>query len=158
VPLRGLWSVIVIVTIILMAVIFGLAGWWEKIFRWVNLLDIRINMAGYLFLGLALFAMWLVANLFFDRQQYIEFTPGQVKVCTEIGGGEKTYDTTGITVEKKRSDLFRHWILGLGSGDMTVNTSGAAVHHIELPNVLFINSKVKQVEDMLREKAMVRGR
>lgn len=158
VPLRGLWSVVVIVTIFLLAIIFALAGWWDRIFQWINLLDIRINMAGYLFLALALFAMWLVAMYFFDRQQYIEFTPGQVKVCTEIGGGEKTYDTTGMTVEKKRSDLFRHWILGLGSGDMTVNTAGAAVHHIELPNVLFINSKVKLVEDMLREKAMVRGR
>ena len=85
------------------------------------------------------------------------FTPGQFKVCTEIGGGEKVYDTTGMTIEKQRSDLFRHWILGLGSGDLIVNTSGAQAHHFDLPNVLFIGRKVQQIEEMLRERAVVRG-
>jgi hypothetical protein len=39
-----------------------------------------------------------------------------------------------------------------------VNTVGAHVQHFDLPNVLFIGKKVKQIEDMLREKAVVRGR
>jgi hypothetical protein len=68
------------------------------------------------------------------------------------------YDTVGMTVQKQRSDLFRHWILGLGSGDLLVTTTGAAAHHFDLPNVLFIGKKVQMIEDMLREKAVVRGR
>ena len=36
-------------------------------------------------------------------------------VCV-IGSGEVAYDTVGMAVAKRRSDLFRHWILGLGSG------------------------------------------
>ena len=158
VPLRGMWSVVVIVTIILLSIIFGLAGWWEKIIHALQLLDIRINAAGYFFVSLILFAIWLITFVFFDRQMYMIFTPGQLKVRTEIGGGEKAYDTTGMTVEKQRSDLFRHWILGLGSGDLVVSTTGAGVHHFDLPNVLFIGKKVQQIEDMLREKAVVKGR
>jgi hypothetical protein len=158
VPLRGMWSVVVIITIILLSIIFGLAGWWDRIIHTLELLDIRINMAGYLFVSGVLFVVWLVTFVFFDQQMYIVFTPGQLKVRTEIGGGEKAYDTTGMTVEKQRSDLFRHWILGLGSGDLVVNTVGAHVQHIDMPNVLFIGKKVQAIEDMLREKAVVKGR
>ena len=61
-------------------------------------------------------------------------------------------------LEKKRSDLFRHWILGLGSGDLLVHSAGAQAQHFDLPNVLFIGRKVQMVEDMLREKAVVKGR
>ena len=162
VPLRGMWSVVVIVTVILVSVILGLAhwdgrSWWEIIIEKLALLDIRINAAGYFFVSLILFAVWLITFVFFDRQMYMIFTPGQLKVRTEIGGGEKAYDTSGMTVEKQRSDLFRHWILGLGSGDLVVNTVGAHVEHIPMPNVLFIGKKVQMIEDMLREKAVVKG-
>ena len=58
---------------------------------------------------------------------------------------------------KQRNDLFRHWILGLGSGDLIVNTSGATAHHSDLPNVLFVGYKVRQIENMLREKAVVQS-
>jgi hypothetical protein len=158
VPLRGMWSFMVIVLVILLITILSLLGVWPQIFHIASLLDIRINMGGYVFISTALLIIWILTILFFDRQVYIIFTPGQLKVRQEIGGGEKAYDTSGMTIEKQRSDLFRHWILGLGSGDLIVNTSGAHVQHIELPNVLFIGKKVHQIEDMLREKAVVRGR
>jgi hypothetical protein len=150
--------VVVIVFLVLLIVIFALAGWWEHIFHHLDRLAIHINAAGYLFLSVVLLAVWLITFLFFDTQIYMIFTPGQLKVRTEIGGGEIAYDTTGMTIQKQRSDLFRHWILGLGSGDLIVNTAGAQVHHFDLPNVLFIGKKVQQIEDMLREKAVVRGR
>src|SRR5947208_1853396 len=158
VPLRGMWSVVVIVVVVLLSIIFALAHLWEVIFEYISLLHIYINAGGYLLISLGLFAIWLLTFLFFDQQIYMVFTPGQLKVRTEIGGGEKAYDTTGMTIEKQRSDLFRHWVLGLGSGDLIVNTSGAAVHHFDLPNVLFVGRKVQLIEDMLREKAVVRGR
>jgi hypothetical protein len=159
VPLRGMWSVVVIVVIIMGIVIISLIpGLWDKILNALFMLHIHMNAAGYLFISLLLLAVWLVTFIFFDQQIYMIFTPGQVKVRTEIGGGEVAYDTTGMTIQKQRSDLFRHWILGLGSGDLLVTTTGAASHHFDLPNVLFIGKKVQQIEDMLREKAVVRGR
>jgi hypothetical protein len=158
VPLRGMWSVVVIITVIMLALIFHLAGWWEWIVTNLSLLDVRINMGGYLFISVVLFGVWLFTLLFFDRQIYLTFTPGQLKVCTEIGGGEKVYDAVGMTLEKQRSDLFRHGILGLGSGDLLVRTSGAQAHQFDLPNVLFISKKVQQIENMIKRKAVVEAK
>ncbi len=152
VPLRGLWSVIAIVSIILLALIFQLAGWWDEILRSFSLLDIRFNAGAYFFIATILFIAWLVTMTIFDRQIYIVFSPGQLKVCTEIGGGEKVYDAFGLHLEKQRSDLFRHWILGLGSGDLIVKTAGAQAHHFDLPNVLFIGRKVAQIEGLMKQR------
>jgi len=155
VPLRGLWSILVIGLIVLLTVIFQLAGFWEHILRGLYLLDIRINAAGYFLISSLLFGLWLFTMLVFDRQIYMTFTAGQLKVKTEIGGGEKVYDCGGMTLEKQRSDLFRHWLLGLGSGDLIVRTSGAQAHQLDMPNVLFIGRKVRAIEEMLREKPVV---
>ena len=126
----------------LVSIILGLADLWEPILRQLSYLDIRINLAGYFVLATGLFLMWFLTFVFFDRQMYIRFTPGQAaSLHREIGGGEKVYDTQGMTMEKERSDLFRHWILGLGSGDLIVKTSGAQAHQFDLHNVLFVGKK-----------------
>jgi len=169
--LRGVWSVLVIVTVVLLVVILSLAHYHERtllsiLAEYLAVLDVRINAAGYFFLSSILLIIWAVTFFYFDHQTYIVFTPGQLRVCTEIGGGEKAYDTAGMTLEKHRSDFFRHKILGgfllfrIGSGamgDLVVNTSGAAVNHFELPNVWAVGKQLKRIEDMLREKAVVRG-
>jgi hypothetical protein len=155
VPLRGLWSVVVLVTVFLLSIIFALADWWAPILDALASLHIQINAAGYLLIATSLFIIWLVTFVLFDPQIYMVFTPGQLRVRQEIGGGEAAYDTAGMVIQKQRNDLFRHWILGLGSGDLIVNTSGATAHHFDLPNVLFVGYKVKQIENMLREKPVV---
>jgi hypothetical protein len=155
VPLRGLWSVIVIFFIISMSVIFALLDWWDPIMRYLSYLDIRINLGGYLFISGILLILWLVVFLLFDQQIYMVFTPGQLRVRLEIGDAETAYDTSGMTIQKQRSDVFRHWILGLGSGDLIVKTSGAQSHTFDMPNVLFLGRKVKQIEDMMKSKQVV---
>jgi hypothetical protein len=152
VPLRGMWSVVVIITVVLLAVIVALAGWWEAIVTKLSLLDIRINAGGYFFISGILFTIWAIATFFFDRQTYIVFTPGQFKVCQSVGEGERVYDTMGLSLERQRGDLFRHYILGLGSGDLVVKTTGAQAHHFDLPNVLWIGRKVSQIEELLRKR------
>jgi len=151
IPLRGMWSFMVIFLVIALSIIFALAGWWEIILRNFSYLDIRINAGGYFFISTILFFIWLFTLLVFDKQVYMVFTPGQFKVCTEVGGGEQAYSTVGLTLERQRSDLFRHWILGLGSGDLIVKTTGAQAHHFEMANVLFVGRKVQQIEDMIRQ-------
>lgn len=158
IPLRGLWSVIVIVCVVSISIIFALLEWWATILEYLSFLDIRINAAGYFVISLTLFVLWLVILLLFDRQIYIVFTPGQMRVRQEIGDAETAYDTSGMQVQKQRSDLFRHWILGLGSGDLIVKTSGAHPVEIQLPNVLFIGRKVSEIEEMLRSRPVVAGR
>ena len=58
----------------------------------------------------------------------------------------------GMSIEKEKSDLFRHKILGLGSGDLVVRTSGADRHEFHLTNVLFVSRKLQQIEDMQRTR------
>jgi hypothetical protein len=155
VPLRGLWSFMVIVLIVVIALLITLFHAWDDIFSLIGGLHIYINMAGYLFIGAAVLLVWAVATYIFDRRAYIIFTPGQVKVCDHIGAAVRTFDTVGMTFEKQRDDLFRHYILGFGSGDLIVRTSGAERQEIKIHNVLGIGWKLKQVEDVIREKSMV---
>jgi hypothetical protein len=158
VPLRGMWSLIVILILAFLIVLAAYFEIWDWLFNIVSALDIRLNEGGYFMIGGALFILWLFTFLFFDRQIYIKVTPGNFKVCTEIGGGEKVFDTAGMQLEKQRSDLFRHWILGLGSGDLIVRTSGASTEHFDLTNVLFIGRKVQQIENLIKKKSVVETR
>jgi hypothetical protein len=156
VTVRGLWTVFVMVSIIMLAFIFAAARLWGTIFDWLDHLSIYINMAGYLLISTVLFILWFVNFIFLDRQTYLIFTPGQVRVRTEIGGEETVYDSAGMVVQKQRSDMFRHWILGFGSGDLIIKPVGVT-HPIEFPNVLFVGSKVAKIETMIKEKVIMRA-
>jgi hypothetical protein len=153
--MRGLWSVIVIMLIISISIILGLMDAWERILESLSFLDIRINMGGYLLIASVLLVLWLIVTFLFDKQMYMVFTPGQLRVRLEIGESETAYDTAGMTIQKQRSDLFRHWILGFGSGDLIVRTSGAQAHTFDMPNVLFLGRRVREIEDMMRSRAVV---
>jgi hypothetical protein len=63
----------------------------------------------------------------------------------------------GMVIQRQRDDLFRHWILGLGSGDLIVRTSGAHSHEFHMENVLNVSSKLHAIEDMMRDKQVVAG-
>ncbi|MCS7045670.1 MAG: hypothetical protein NZO58_04875, partial [Gemmataceae bacterium] len=103
ITLRGLWSVLVLVVLVMLSLIFAAAGWWETIIARLGQLAIYINLGGYLTLSLVLFVAWCFSYLVLDRQTYMIFTPGQVRVCLEIGGGETVYDTAGMVFHKQRS-------------------------------------------------------
>jgi hypothetical protein len=61
----------------------------------------------------------------------------------------------GLSLEKKRDDLFRHWLLGMGSGDLVIRTGGANAQTFELPNVLFVGSKLVTAQRLLQERQVV---
>ena len=152
VPLRGLWSFVVLILIVLVVLIISLIpSGWDNVFDALAGLHIYINLAGYLFIGTAVFILWALATWIFDRRSYIIFTPGQVKVCEHIGASVEAFGTMGVRLEKQRDDMFRHYILGFGSGDLIVHTPGG--REIKLPNVLGIGWQLKPVEDMMRTMA-----
>jgi hypothetical protein len=118
---------------------------------------VYINGFGYLALSLPLLVLWLVVVLFFDRKMSMVFAPGQLLVRQDIGSGEVAYDTGGMVVAKRRSDLFRHWLLGFGSGDLLVKTGGAHPQQFEMPNVLFVGNKLHLIQEMLQTREVVSG-
>ena len=62
-----------------------------------------------------------------------------------------------MMVEKHRGDLFRHWLLGFGSGDLTVSAAGTNSQVIEIPNVLNVSGKLELIQRMLQERQVVGG-
>src|SRR5262249_47422283 len=80
VPLRGMWSLMIIVTIIFLTILFAALDWWNRILETIDLLQIYINAGGYLAIAVGLLVVWLVTFIFFDPQVYMVFTPGQVKI------------------------------------------------------------------------------
>jgi hypothetical protein len=157
VPIRGLVSVVVVVTVLLLSVILALTRGWDYIFEFLDHSRVYVNAFGYLAISVPLLVLWLLAVLVFDRQTYMVFAPQQLRVHQNIGGGETAYDTLGIVVEKKRSDLFRHWLLGIGSGDLVVKTAGANSQQFQMPNVLFVGHKIQLIQQMLQQREVVRG-
>jgi hypothetical protein len=152
VPLRGLWSLVVLIGLVVIALLISLFKWWDDILGALYGLHVFVNLAGYLLLSTALFAAWALATFIFDRRSYIIFTPGQIRVCEEIGSRERTYDTTGMTIEKHRDDWFRHIFLGFGSGDLSVRTAGADRNEILMPNVALIGFKIEPIQQLLRQR------
>jgi len=154
VPLRGLWSMIACVTILMLSIIFWLSGWWEVIFERLGNLSIYINLGGYLLIATVLLILWCISFFLLDRQLYVVFSPGQVRLCLEIGGGETIYDAIGMVVHQQRSDLFRHLILGFGSGDLELRFPKVE-HPILLHNVLNISKVVSKIDRLVQEKVIV---
>src|SRR5439155_25427415 len=115
-------------------------------------LQLCINMAAYVLLTTGLFSAWPTATPVFDRRSYTTFTPGQIRLCWEIDSRERTYDTTGMTIEKHRDDWFRHIFLGFGSGDLVVRTAGADRHEILMPNVGLIGFKIDPIQQLMRQR------
>jgi hypothetical protein len=158
VPLRGLWSFLVVLLLVVVALGISLVpNGWDQLLNTVQLLHIHINMAGYLFIATVVFILWAVSVFIFDQRTYLIVTPGQIQVCEHVGASIRSFDTVGLTFEKQRDDLFRHWLLGFFSGDLIVRTSGAERETIRLPNVLWIGWRLEEVQALLREKAIVPG-
>jgi hypothetical protein len=152
VPLRGLWSLVVLIGLVVLVLVISLFRAWDSILSAFIGLHVFINLAGYLLLSTVLAIAWAVSTFIFDRRSYIVFTPGQIRVCEEIGSRERTYDTTGMTIEKHRDDWFRHIFLGFGSGDLSVRTAGADRHEILMPNVAMIGFKIDPIQQLIRQR------
>jgi hypothetical protein len=108
-----------------------------------------MNMGFYVFLSTLVLIVWAFFVFVYDRLTYCRVTPGQFTQDTVIGGAQKSYDTRGMVFEKNRQDLFRHWILGFGSGDIEISTIGARRESFSIPNVLFVDAKVGEIQKMI---------
>jgi hypothetical protein len=157
VKLRGVWSLVVVIFLVFATVLLAVLGLWDPILRVLRLFDVHMNAFGYLSISLVLFVMWLLMFLVFDRLTYMIFTRGRLRVRQAIGEGEKVFDMRGMVFKRHRDDLFRHWLLGFGTADLTVFTSGANAQQIEMPNVFRIDRKLALIHTMLQEMEVTKG-
>ena len=153
IPLRGLWSFLVLIMIAVIALLITVFDAWDGVLALMGGLHIHINLAGYIFIGTAVFIIWGLAVFVFDRRSYIIFTPGQIRYCEHIGASVETYSPFGVSLIKQRDDLFRHYILGFGSGDLILKLGRDKHQDIRLPNVLGIGWRLPKVERILATMA-----
>ena len=154
VTLRGLWSVINLMAILLLAGLCHILGWWGAIIGDLGQLHFYVSGATYFFTSLVLFSFWAVIVFVFDQRRFIIFSPGQIIVHAEIGDRQEVHDTSGVTVVKRLNDFIRHRVLGLGAGDLIISTSDGR-HVIELDNVLFADNKVREIAEVMKTRPVL---
>jgi len=146
---RGAASLTVVIAILAVTFLFAYLGWWDNIFSAVGYLAMFMNLGFYIFFSTGLLTIWALAFFIFDRMTYFQFYPGQMVRCSVLGGAEQTYNTNGLSVNNLRDDLFRHWVLGLGSGDLHIVVTGAVRAEFDVPNVLFIDKKLRRIQQLI---------
>jgi len=148
VRLRGINSVVVLLTVAFIAVLLAWFGWWDDIAKVVPYLWVHMNTGFYLVFSTGLLIFWLMMFFVFDRLTYWRIRPGQMTEEHLIGGGAESFDTHGLRFQKHRADFFRV-VLGLGAGDLRATTPGGTGAAIEIPNVLFVDRKVHAIEKLI---------
>jgi hypothetical protein len=151
VRLRGINSVVALLSVGFVAVLLAWFGWWDDIARLVPYLSVHMNTGFYLVFSTGLLIIWLLMFFVFDRLTYWRIRPGQMTEEHLIGGGAESFDTNGLRFQKLSSDFFRS-MLGFGAGDLKATMAGERGASIELTNVIFVERKVHAIEKLISVK------
>jgi hypothetical protein len=150
--LRGMLSTVVVLCIAFIVLLFAHLKWWDSILNWFGDQSVHLNLGFYLFFSTALLVFWVLVVFIFDHLSFWRVRPGQLTHETLLGMVDQSFDTDNMIFGKSQADLFRHWILGLGSGDLTIKTLGGRGVELNVPNVLFAGAKVIQIERLIATK------
>jgi hypothetical protein len=153
--IRGLASVITVLIVAFLALLFAYLGWWTQILHWFGLQYVHMSLGFYLFFSTGLLLLWLLTVFVFDRLSFWRVRPGQITHEYVLGAVELSYDTETMVLTKQQGDIFRNWILGLGSGDLKITTMGGTGVTIMLENVLFAARKERQIQRLIALKEEV---
>ena len=148
VRLRGINSVVALLTLAFITVLLAWFGWWDNIAKLIPYLSVHMNTGFYLVFSTGLLIIWLMMFFLFDRLTYWRIRPGQMIEERLIGGGAESFDTNGLRFQKHSSDFFRT-TLGLGAGDLMATVPGAGGATIEIPNVIFVDRKIEAIEKLV---------
>ncbi len=149
---RGMRAGMIIMSLAFVTLLFAYLGWWERIMTLIGQENVYMNVGYYLFSSTMLCGAWLFVVFFVDHLSFWRFRPGQV--THEYLGGvvDKSYDTDNMILLKQQDDLFRHWIIGLGSGDLKMQTMGGRGVDENVPNVLLIIGKIAHIQRLIASK------
>jgi hypothetical protein len=125
----------------------------QTAYGWVNLLRVHLNLAFYLTFSILLMSVWFFIIFLIDRFTWWRFSPGQVIEEHRVGQATgHAFNTEGMIIRRLPDDLFRHRVLGLGTGDFVVKPASGDI--FEIHNVWRANSKQRQLEDMIATRAV----
>jgi ABC-type antimicrobial peptide transport system permease subunit len=147
--LRGMMTLAGILVLVIVVLLLSGLGWWHTLFSMVQHLSIHMDAGFYLVTSLILMCLWAGSIFVFSQFTYCEFRPGQLVIHNLIDTGTRTFDTNGMSVYKVQNDFLRHWVLGLGTGDLHVATSGAEAATLDIHNVAFIDRKLETIKRLI---------
>lgn len=147
--MRGLISIVVLLVMAVVGLLLAYLGLWDDLVALAPDISVHMNTGFYLFFGVTLMVIWAVQFFVFDRLVYYRVRPGQMIQERMIVGGEKSFDGQGMLFEQKDSDFFRHNLLGFGAGDLELVTNDARKAKITIPNVLFAERRVRQIQRLI---------
>ncbi len=148
VNLRGVWALLTLVCLIFGVFLMSYYGVWDTVSSWVIQQPVYLNHGFYLAIGVMLFLPWCLVVFLFDTRKYVKIESNTVTIVHEIGEGARAYDTIGVMMEKKLDNFFKHYLLGFGSGDLVIRTSGGSNEVIHLPNVLGVDKVLNELENL----------
>ena len=125
----------------------------ETAFAWAALVRVYLNLAFYLTFSALLLVIWLFVVGFVDHFTWWRFSPGQVIEEHKIGQATgHAYNTEGMIVRRLPNDLFRHRILGFGTGDFVVEPAQGGA--FEIHNVWRASARQRLIERMIATRVM----
>jgi hypothetical protein len=151
VRLRGINSVVALLTLAFISVLLAWLGWWDNIAKLIPHLSVHMNTGFYLVFSTGLMIIWLIMFFLFDRLTFWRIRPGQMIEERLIGGGAESFDSNRLRFQRHSSDFFRT-ALGLGAGDLMATVAGAGGTTIEIPNVVFVDYKIRAIEKLIAVK------
>ena len=150
--IKGMKAALIIATLAFFALLFAHLNWWDAILGWLSGQSISMSFGFYIFFSSLLFLIWLISVFGIDHLSFWRFRPGQI--THEYLGGvvDKSYDTDNMILLKRQDDLFRHWVIGLGSGDLHMQTMGGRGVEMNVANVLFVIGKISKIQRLIATK------
>jgi hypothetical protein len=125
----------------------------QTAYGWVNLLRVHLNLAFYLTFSMLLMMIWFFIIFLVDRFTWWRFSPGQVIEEHRVGQATgHAFNTEGMIIQRLPDDLFRHRVLGFGTGDFVVKPASGDT--FEIHNVWRANKKQRQLEDMIATRSV----
>jgi len=151
--IKGMKAALILAAMAFLTLLFVYLDWWEAILGWLGHQSISLSLGFYLFSSSLLLLVWLISVFVIDHLSFWRFRPGQV--THEYLGGivNNSYDTDNMTISLNRQDdFFRHWIIGLGSGDLHLRTMGGQGVEMNVMNVLFVGTKIFEIQRLIATK------
>ncbi|MGJ8655602.1 MAG: hypothetical protein ACSHX6_04055 [Akkermansiaceae bacterium] len=152
VNLRGVWALLTLICAVFVAFIMLYFGVWDSALSWAINQPVYLNHGFYLAIGVMLFIPWCLVVFLFDTRKYVKIEANTVTIVNEIGEGARAFDTIGVMMEKKLDNFFKHYLLGFGSGDLVIRTSGGKSEELFLPNVLRVDRVLRELEQVRSQR------
>jgi len=154
--IKGMKTALIIAALAFFALLFVHLDWWEAMLGWLGHQAISLSLGFYLFSSSLLLLVWLISIVVIDHLSFWKFRPGQVTHEYVWGVVNNSYDTDNMTILLNRQDdFFRHGIIGLGSGDLHMQTMGGRGVEMNVMNVLFVGAKMFNIQRLIATKPNV---